>query len=98
MKNLSLAPSGVDDPLQDGLIPRELLWGIAAGDWDILFDAVKARLRSAAEAAPVTPLQVIVLDCATALDCLHAALKEARGQDVQTPPLPGRADDAADPC
>lgn len=98
MKTPSSAPTGIDDPLQGGLIPRELLWGIAAGDWDILFDAVKARLRLAAEGAPATALQATVLDCATALDYLHAALKEARRQDAQTPPLPGRASDGADPC
>ena len=63
-------------------------------DWDTLLDAVIIRLRcsvgedlhnppdvpfhSAALSASLT--QAVVLDCASALDKLHAALKQQRSQ------------------
>ena len=63
-------------------------------DWDTLLDAVIIRLRcsvgedlhnppdvpfhSAALSASLT--QAVVLDCASALDKLHAALKQERSQ------------------
>lgn len=59
---------------------------IAAEDWDVMFRSVLERLRLASgEVAvqgpvlkapdPVTLLQIIVLECVSALDQLHVALK-----------------------
>ena len=73
---------------------REGCLSIEPLDWDTLLDAVIIRLRltvgedlhnppdvpfhSAALSASLT--QAIVLDCASALDKLHAALKQERSQ------------------
>lgn len=88
------------------MIPQEPVWGLAADDWNILFDAVQARLKLAVAQSPANALQAVVLDCIMALDYLHAALKEerkkhrndVRSQSVQPPPVPGLARDAEDPC
>ncbi len=62
-------------------------------DWDDLFDAVTARLRSviaerhATSAESPSPeadrIRVNVLECVEALDQLHAALKEELGRSPQ---------------
>jgi hypothetical protein len=71
---------------------------IAPDDWDVMFDAVQARLRRAVGehlgGVPQIPshsaglsaslVQATVLDCVSALDQLHAALKQERSQG-QTP-------------
>lgn len=79
-------PSLVMDQLPGHLAPHPA--GIAADDWDVLFRAVRARLRSTV-AGPVTAAsadlnsvlrtQDAVLDCVEALECLHAALDDGRG-------------------
>jgi len=67
---------------------------ISVEDWDLLLLAVESRLRKAVGerlgALPETPqhsaalsaslVQATVLDCVTALEQLHAALKTERGQ------------------
>lgn len=67
---------------------------VAIGDWNLLFDAVRARLvRTVGERLgepPAVPqhsselaaslVQAVVLDCAHALDQLHAALEQERSQ------------------
>ncbi|MDP1694400.1 MAG: hypothetical protein Q8L34_02565 [Candidatus Woesearchaeota archaeon] len=67
---------------------------IAPADWDVMFAAVQARLRLAVGeqlgVLPETPshsaglsaslVQAMVLDCVSALDQLHAALKQERSQ------------------
>jgi hypothetical protein len=60
------------------------------GDWNLLFEAVRARLvrtvgdhPAEAPAVPQLPaslVQAVVLDCVRALDQLHAALEEERSQ------------------
>lgn len=67
---------------------------IAITDWDVMFDAVRARLihgvgerlgelphlphHSAELSASL--VQAVVLDCVSALDQLHAALQQERSQ------------------
>lgn len=74
-------------PASAGLLGGHL--EIAVEDWDVMFRSVVERLRHAAgegvEVAPelhapgpATLLQIIVLECASALDQLHAALKHDR--------------------
>jgi hypothetical protein len=46
---------------------------IAMADWDVLFSAVTARLRHAAQDQHDGQLQDTVLDCVQALDQLQAA-------------------------
>ncbi len=67
---------------------------IGSADWDVLFDAVSARLRQTvgedlhhppdvpAHSAALTAslIQAVVLDCVGALDKLHAALKHERSK------------------
>ena len=60
---------------------------IAVKDWDVMFRSLIEKLRLASRevvvlgpvmkvpADPVTLLQIIVLECVSALDQLHAALK-----------------------
>ncbi len=50
---------------------------IGTGDWDTLFDAVKARLR-AIVADPVAPPRTGVLECVEALEQLHVMLAQER--------------------
>ena len=62
---------------------------IPADDWDMLFRAVRARLRSTVS-GPVTAdsvnvisvlgTQDAVLDCVAALECLHTALTYERSE------------------
>jgi hypothetical protein len=49
---------------------------IPADDWDLLFEAVLARLRRSAGTPPATAaaMREQVLDCVQALEQLHAAL------------------------
>lgn len=47
--------------------------GIAPADWDLMLDAVTARLRTHS-----TSQQAVMLECAAALDQLHAALRHER--------------------
>ena len=63
-------------------------------DWDTLFDAVTTRLRRSvgedlhnppdvpyhSTALCASLIQAVVLDCASAMDKLHAALKHERSQ------------------
>lgn len=63
-------------------------------DWDTLFDAVTTRLRRSvgedlhnppdvpyhSTALRASLIQAVVLDCARAMDKLHAALKHERSQ------------------
>lgn len=63
-------------------------------DWDTLFDAVTTRLRRSvgedlhnppdvpfhSAALSASLIQAVVLDCASAMDKLHAALKQERSQ------------------
>lgn len=62
------------------------------GDWDLMFRAVIARLRTAAGqphdglCLPAgtdldTSMSAVVLDCARALEGLHSALRQARSAD-----------------
>jgi hypothetical protein len=67
---------------------------IAVADWDVMFDAVRARLiDSVGERLGQLPdvpqhsaelsaslVQAVVLDCVNALDQLHAALTQERSQ------------------
>jgi hypothetical protein len=46
---------------------------IAPEDWDLMLDAVTARLRTHSDAH-----QAVMLECAAALEQLHAALRQAR--------------------
>jgi hypothetical protein len=46
---------------------------IALEDWDLMLDAVTARLRTHSDAH-----QAVMLECAAALEQLHAALRQAR--------------------
>lgn len=64
--------------------------GTATGDWDLMFDAVRARLaqtvrerpgeQPAVPQLPASVVQAVVLDCVHALDQLHTALAEERSQ------------------
>lgn len=68
--------------------------GIGVGDWDLMFDAVQARLlRTVGERLGELPevpqhsaelaaslVQAVVLDCVNALGRLHAALEQERRQ------------------
>jgi diguanylate cyclase (GGDEF)-like protein len=47
--------------------------GIAPGDWDLMLEAVTARLRTHS-----TSRQAVMLECAAALEQLHAALHHER--------------------
>lgn len=62
---------------------------IDTGDWDSLFDAVEQRLRDAVEKPELTAtaleaqynawrIKSVVLDCVSALDKLHKALRHER--------------------
>lgn len=63
---------------------------VAIGDWNLLFEAVRARLVRTVGDHPGEPLavpqlpaslvQAVVLDCVRALDQLHAALQRERSQ------------------
>lgn len=68
--------------------------GIAVDDWDLMFRAVEERLRKAVGERLVAiaglqaqdaacPIQAIVLDCVSALDLLHMALNQERGQRLR---------------
>lgn len=97
------APKGQDgnpEPASQGYpspapsAPPRQQQNIDAEDWDILFDAVTARLRltvnSGMESQPdvrahlapesANPVQAVVLDCVTEMDKLHASLKQERSQ------------------
>jgi hypothetical protein len=68
--------------------------GITISDWDVMFDAVRARLLQAVGERlgelPKVPqhsaelsaslVQAVILDCVIALDQLHAALQQERSQ------------------
>lgn len=79
-------------PLSNAVLPRSRS-DIVIEDWDDLFDAVTARLRSviaerhATSAESPSPeadrIRVNVLECVEALDQLHAALKEELGRSPQ---------------
>ena len=56
---------------------------IGTEDWDALFQAVRARLRTSADAPAERP-NVMVLECAQALDQLHEMLIAARRQAMVT--------------
>lgn len=75
-------------PLAGALTANQPL-DIAIPDWDDLFHAVEARLKAAVEMTPAQALasqppgaagevQVVVLECLTALDQLHVALMHER--------------------
>ncbi|WP_442776235.1 diguanylate cyclase domain-containing protein [Sphaerotilus montanus] len=49
--------------------------GIAPEDWDLMLDAVTARLRTHS-----TSQQAVMLECAAALEQLHAALRHERAK------------------
>lgn len=63
---------------------------VAIGDWNLLFEAVQARLlrtvgappgeQPAVPQLPASLVQAVVLDCVRALDQLHAALEKERSQ------------------
>ena len=67
---------------------------IAVADWDVMFDAVRSRLmQSVGERLGELPdvpqhsaelsaslVQAVVLDCVSALDQLHAAVRQERSQ------------------
>jgi diguanylate cyclase len=57
----------------------------AIGDWDHLFDAVTSRLRqiAGASAAGGASVQTGVLECAAALDQLHAMMRHGLGRRRQ---------------
>lgn len=66
---------------------------IAVDDWDLMFRAVEERLRTAVGGRLVAtsglqgqdaacPIQGIVLECVSALEQLHTALTQERGQRV----------------
>lgn len=61
-------------PASRGPLAAERAGGssIPVQDWDLLLDAVKARLRT-----HTTAHQAVMLDCAAALELLHAALRSA---------------------
>ena len=62
----------------------DLTSDVAIGDWDVLLDAVKARLRSIAGEMPAgstEPQQHTgVLECVAALDQLHTTLRHETGR------------------
>lgn len=74
--------------------PHDAHLTIEVEDWDILLDAVKAKLRRSVgerlgdpPGVPAHPaalsaslVQAVVLDCVDSLDRLHAALKQERSQ------------------
>ncbi len=84
------APCGLEPDC--GPAPPRL--SIAVADWDVMFDAVRARLiRTVGERLGELPdvpqhsaelsaslVQAVVLDCVSALDQLHAALAQERSQ------------------
>ncbi|MDP3355492.1 MAG: hypothetical protein Q8M51_06480 [Polaromonas sp.] len=88
--NLLLVSSAPNLPVEGG----DHRLAIDPADWDVLFDAVSARLCHAvgedlhhppdvpACSAPLTAslIQAVVLDCVGALDQLHVALKYERSQ------------------
>lgn len=62
---------------------------VSVSDWDLMFEAVITRLRTAVGEAPhglspptgagiASPTAAAVLDCAQALETLHAALARER--------------------
>jgi len=51
--------------------------GIAPEDWDLMLDAVTARLRTHSASQ-----QAVMLECAAALEQLHAALRRERATTV----------------
>jgi hypothetical protein len=69
-------------PVSGELLPLERREDIAPQDWDILFDAVKARLRLSAtvsldaviDAESQAQLKTAVLECVGALDQLQASV------------------------
>jgi hypothetical protein len=77
--------------LESQAVPR---LSIPVDDWDVMFDAVRARLiRTVGERLGELPdvpqhsaelsaslVQAVVLDCVNALDQLHAALTQERSQ------------------
>lgn len=90
---LALRPSlvmaqGLDHPAQEKA-PAPHHADIAVDDWDLLFRAVRARLRSTVS-GPVTAAsgnvnsalqtQEAVLDCVAALESLHTALIYERSE------------------
>lgn len=54
---------------------------IAPEDWDLLLDAVTARLRTHSGAP-----QAVMLECAAALEQLHTALRQARARQPRQSP------------
>jgi hypothetical protein len=56
---------------------------IGTEDWDALFQAVRSRLKMSAD-APAERLNVVVQECAQALDQLHEMLTAARRQAMVT--------------
>ncbi|WP_133700264.1 hypothetical protein [Roseateles toxinivorans] len=53
----------------------------AVEDWDLMFDAVKARLRAAVTSGdPSNAMAGTVLECVGALDLLHQMLEQQRSR------------------
>ncbi len=77
-----------------GPVPPAQRLSITVADWDVMFDAVRSRLiQSVGERLGELPdvpqhsaelsaslVQAVVLDCVSALDQLHAALRQERSQ------------------
>jgi hypothetical protein len=90
---VTLRPSLVMAQLLDHPVPKKAPRphhaDIAVDDWDVLFRAVRARLRStvtgpvtatSADVNSVLRTQDAVLDCVTALEKLHTALTYERSE------------------
>lgn len=80
-------------PVVHPLLP-ELSADLASGDWDVLFNAVKARIRSTVGDGPLllceppthdtaARVRARVLECVAALDQLHTMLTEERARRRQ---------------
>lgn len=69
---------------------------IAVEDWDLLFCAVRLRLREAVGESlrgPDAPLGTALLECVEALDQLHLALQQALADPVRIDALRARVID-----
>lgn len=99
-----------DDRDQAGAAPRGGAAvgsaAVAVGDWDVLFDAVKSRLRLIAHEpqgstngatidAALAHIQANVLECVAALDQLHVAWRQTMGLAAPLDGVTGRADPPA---